>query len=85
MASKKKLRRKIAKLKRRLRNQEAGIDYGDITLYINPEGNSVKITFNRPMIYTGADSYDFGGFNFNSFSFMTHQHPSLPYRDQAGD
>ena len=81
MASKKKLRRKIRILKRRLRNYAEGVDFDDISITITPEGKSVIIRFAQPMIYCGASSPS--GFNFDTFTFMTHDHPSLPYRNES--
>ena len=81
MASKKKLRRKIRILKRRLRNYAEGVDFGDITINISSDGKSVTVHFAQPMHYCGASSPS--GFNFDTFTFMTHDHPSLPYRDES--
>jgi hypothetical protein len=84
MATKKKLKKRCRKLKRSLALYKRGsIDFGDITICINPDGNEVTVIFAKPMIHTGAHSKKFGGFQFNEFGFMTEDHPSLPYRVSA--
>ena len=57
------------------------LKFGDITLFINPDRNEVVVRFAQPMIYTGAKSDS--GFDFREFSFMTEDHPSLPYRTRS--
>jgi hypothetical protein len=75
--TKKELRKKVKSLNRKLRNYKGGVSFGDITLYIGPDGKDVELHFTKPVILSGTKSTGLSD-ACDTFYFITPDHPSLP-------